>query len=130
MTTATPVLRFAMAHGLATMQRAIASSSEQQQHYDYIEAMACPSGCINGGGQVRMLSSRAGSSGGREPPRDTHARLAATRQHFVVATSTSPVARSNDGGPADMETSPFRKVPPLQLSMGAGKGVAVTDIQW
>ena len=28
-------------------------TAEQQHPYDYVEVMACPGGCVNGGGQLR-----------------------------------------------------------------------------
>ncbi|GKZ01545.1 hypothetical protein MPSEU_001105100 [Mayamaea pseudoterrestris] len=125
----TPVLRFAMAHGMQTMQRAI--SEKVRGNFDYIEAMACPSGCLNGGGQVMMQ--RSGSVG-REAPRDTQARLQAARRHFVnlntaLDEGTISGADASLAVPRDMHIS-FRKVPPMQLTLGAGKGVAVKDIQW
>lgn len=33
--------------------RAAAVSTEDSRGYDYVEVMACPSGCVNGGGQIR-----------------------------------------------------------------------------
>jgi hypothetical protein len=123
-TDTTPVLQFAMAHGMQTMQRAI-SNETVRGNFDYIEAMACPSGCLNGGGQVRTTSV------GREAPRETQARLQAATSYFVVPTvpMNGETIRADSAGPSDMQTS-FRKVPPMQLAMGAGKGVAVKDIQW
>jgi len=53
-----PVLKFAMAYGFKNIQRVIHRLTAAEptnnflQHYHYIEVMACPRGCINGGGQI------------------------------------------------------------------------------
>lgn len=56
----TPLLRFALAYGLANLKNVtdkVKKSSAgnlmaQRSMYDYVEMMACPSGCMNGGGQL------------------------------------------------------------------------------
>ena len=53
-TYSTPVLRFAIAYGMQTIQRALQSL----ENFDYLEAMACPAGCLNGGGQDSRVGSR------------------------------------------------------------------------
>ncbi|KAI9088877.1 iron hydrogenase [Phlyctochytrium arcticum] len=65
---AVPVLRFVAAYGFrnvqnlvrklnpkssATVRRRNAASSSAGNEYHYVEVMACPSGCINGGGQLK-----------------------------------------------------------------------------
>lgn len=47
------VLRFAAAHGFRNVQNVVQKLSKGRCSYDYVEFMACPSGCLNGGGQVR-----------------------------------------------------------------------------
>lgn len=56
----TPVLRFATAYGFKNIQLLLQKISKQQQSkhmhlrdYDFVEVMACPSGCLNGGGQIK-----------------------------------------------------------------------------
>jgi iron only hydrogenase large subunit-like protein len=94
--------------------------------YDYIEAMACPSGCLNGGGQNRVAE--------RETPTETRQRVATTTQ-FFGATDDSESSTRNTAvtkaplEPAQLVTS-YHVVPPLELSMGAAAGVAVKDIEW
>ena len=44
-------LRIAVAHGLANTQKLIAAIEAGEAHYDLIEIMACPGGCIGGAGQ-------------------------------------------------------------------------------
>mmetsp|Transcript_16098 Transcript_16098/g.25048 ORF Transcript_16098/g.25048 Transcript_16098/m.25048 type:complete len:428 (+) Transcript_16098:120-1403(+) len=112
-----PVLHFATAYGLQNIQRIIqpfksqSSSSSMSLHanvgpqqqvvdstssspYHYIEAMACPSGCINGGGQIVMPPTSSNGIGGdgvlqhaitgntRETPTQTRQRLLETQTIF------------------------------------------------
>jgi Iron only hydrogenase large subunit, C-terminal domain len=116
-----------MAHGLQVMQRAISSAGSSMEaggsRYHYVEAMACPSGCLNGGGQV--LPSASASNGFREPP-------------SAVKGSASRNLRAVPGPPSLLQGSvlneqlqtTFHAVQPLQLQYGAAKGMAVKDIQW
>lgn len=46
-------LRFAMAYGFRNIQNIVQKIKKKNCHYDYVEIMACPSGCLNGGGQLR-----------------------------------------------------------------------------
>ena len=45
-------LRFALAYGFRNIQTILRKVKQGLSQYDYIEVMACPSGCINGGGQL------------------------------------------------------------------------------
>ncbi|SJX63032.1 related to NAR1-similarity to human nuclear prelamin A recognition factor [Sporisorium reilianum f. sp. reilianum] len=38
------------------------AQQEDERGYDYVEVMACPSGCVNGGGQIRPPTETASSS--------------------------------------------------------------------
>eukprot|EP00514_Thraustochytrium_sp_LLF1b_P006133 CAMPEP_0184519922 /NCGR_PEP_ID=MMETSP0198_2-20121128/6888_1 /TAXON_ID=1112570 /ORGANISM="Thraustochytrium sp., Strain LLF1b" /LENGTH=568 /DNA_ID=CAMNT_0026910477 /DNA_START=115 /DNA_END=1821 /DNA_ORIENTATION=- len=49
-----PVLRFASAYGFRNIQTIIRQMKRGKCTYDYIEIMACPGGCLNGGGQARV----------------------------------------------------------------------------
>jgi hypothetical protein len=86
--TTTPVLRFAMAHGLQVMQRAMVavSSAIGERQYHYVEAMACPSGCVNGGGQIPATVTAGGSGGkpSRETPSESRARVASAARHLAL----------------------------------------------
>jgi iron only hydrogenase large subunit-like protein len=149
------VLRFAVAYGMQTIQRVFEPFQDKQQTgggaasssstsmaaapapaavspYDYIEAMACPSGCLNGGGQNRVAE--------RETPTETRQRVAKTTQFFVATNDDSQTSTSSSSNstvavaqaplePAQLVTS-YHVVPPLELSMGAAAGVAVKDIEW
>ncbi|MBK5242025.1 NADH-dependent [FeFe] hydrogenase, group A6 [Clostridium sp.] len=41
----------AVAHGLGNARKLLGLVRSGEKHYDFIEAMACPGGCVNGGGQ-------------------------------------------------------------------------------
>lgn len=45
-------LRFAIAYGFRNIQNVIRKMKSGRCEYDFIEVMACPSGCVNGGGQA------------------------------------------------------------------------------
>eukprot|EP00193_Tetraselmis_chui_P008082 CAMPEP_0177759780 /NCGR_PEP_ID=MMETSP0491_2-20121128/4912_1 /TAXON_ID=63592 /ORGANISM="Tetraselmis chuii, Strain PLY429" /LENGTH=518 /DNA_ID=CAMNT_0019275627 /DNA_START=362 /DNA_END=1915 /DNA_ORIENTATION=- len=47
------VLRFATAYGFRNIQTLMRKIKRDQCEYHYVEIMACPSGCLNGGGQMR-----------------------------------------------------------------------------
>ena len=40
-----------MAHGTANAQKVLDSIRAGEKHYDFIEIMCCPGGCVTGGGQ-------------------------------------------------------------------------------
>jgi len=45
------LLRTAIIHGLGNARKVLELIQQGQKSYDFIEVMACPGGCINGGGQ-------------------------------------------------------------------------------
>ncbi len=45
------VVRVAVASGLANAKKLLESVKSGEKEYDFIEIMACPGGCVNGGGQ-------------------------------------------------------------------------------
>ncbi|KAI3438965.1 hypothetical protein D9Q98_001379 [Chlorella vulgaris] len=47
------VLRFAAAYGFRNIQGLMRKVKLGRCEYDYVEVMACPSGCLNGGGQPK-----------------------------------------------------------------------------
>eukprot|EP00903_Cladosiphon_okamuranus_P012244 g11483.t1 len=61
------VLRFAYAYGFRNIQSILAKARRGKCPYHFIEVMACPSGCVNGGGQIKPKK--------REGPRDTRQRV-------------------------------------------------------
>ena len=50
-------LRFAVAYGFRNIQKVIRLMKSKRCHYHYIEVLACPGGCLNGGGQLKHLKS-------------------------------------------------------------------------
>lgn len=48
-------LRAAVAHGLGNARK-LMERVKEGEHFDFIEVMACPGGCINGGGQPMQVS--------------------------------------------------------------------------
>ena len=47
-------LKFAFAYGFRNIQNVVQKIKRKKCTYDFIEIMACPSGCVNGGGQIRV----------------------------------------------------------------------------
>ena len=45
-------LCFAIANGFRNIQNLVQKMKRKRCHYDFVEVMACPSGCLNGGAQV------------------------------------------------------------------------------
>ena len=50
-------LRFAKSYGFRNIQSVMLSLRRGLCTYDFVEVMACPSGCLNGGGQLRLEES-------------------------------------------------------------------------
>lgn len=46
-----PTLRAAVAHGLGNARKLLEQVRNGEEQYHFIEIMACPGGCVNGGGQ-------------------------------------------------------------------------------
>ncbi|NXN97243.1 NARFL factor, partial [Rhinopomastus cyanomelas] len=53
------LLQFALAYGFRNIQNLVQKLKRGKSPYHYVEVMACPSGCLNGGGQIKP----AGESG-------------------------------------------------------------------
>ncbi|MCP9258792.1 Cytosolic Fe-S cluster assembly factor NARFL [Dirofilaria immitis] len=52
----TKLLTVAKCYGFRNIQNQVQRLKRSKCDYDYVEIMACPSGCINGGGQIRGAS--------------------------------------------------------------------------
>ena len=50
-------IRVAVASGLANAKEIIEGVKNGTRHYDFVEIMACPGGCVNGGGQPTLPDS-------------------------------------------------------------------------
>lgn len=66
------VLRFAYAYGFRNIQSILAKARRGKCPYHFVEVMACPSGCVNGGGQIKPDK--------KEGPRDTRQRVDKVRR--------------------------------------------------
>ena len=64
-------LKFAKIYGFRNIQSLMLKLKRGKCDYDFVEVMACPSGCLNGGGQLR--------TSGVESPEDIRQRVAALR---------------------------------------------------
>ena len=49
--------RVAKAYGFRNIQNIMQKLKHRRCNYDYIELMACPAGCLNGGGQIKLEDS-------------------------------------------------------------------------
>lgn len=47
------VLKFAAAYGFRNIQNLVQKIKRGKSPYHFVEVMACPAGCLNGGGQIR-----------------------------------------------------------------------------
>eukprot|EP01025_Chloroclados_australasicus_P049156 TRINITY_DN5589_c0_g2_i8.p2 TRINITY_DN5589_c0_g2~~TRINITY_DN5589_c0_g2_i8.p2 ORF type:complete len:140 (-),score=18.99 TRINITY_DN5589_c0_g2_i8:194-613(-) len=46
-------LRFGKAYGFRNLQSLVRKIKNGTSQYDFVEVMACPGGCLNGGGQIK-----------------------------------------------------------------------------
>ncbi|CAB3234712.1 unnamed protein product [Arctia plantaginis] len=54
------VLRFAIVNGFRNIQNLVQKLKRGKSPYHYVEVMACPSGCLNGGAQIRPVAGESG----------------------------------------------------------------------
>ena len=47
------LLKFAIANGFRNIQNLVQKLKRKRCDYDFVEILACPSGCLNGGAQLR-----------------------------------------------------------------------------
>ena len=52
------ICKFLISYGLRNIQNIVRMIKSNKIKYDYVELMACPGGCINGAGQIRVEKSR------------------------------------------------------------------------
>lgn len=52
------LLKFAIANGFRNIQNLVQKLKRGKSNYHYVEVMACPSGCLNGGAQIRPQKSQ------------------------------------------------------------------------
>ena len=58
-------LRIAVAHGLGNIRKLCEDIQSGKAHYDFVECMACPTGCAGGGGQPIYEGQELGESRGK-----------------------------------------------------------------
>ncbi|KAG0547594.1 hypothetical protein BDA96_01G093900 [Sorghum bicolor] len=54
-----PVLKFALCYGFRNLQNIVRKIKMGKCEYHFIEVMACPSGCLNGGGQLKPVQGQS-----------------------------------------------------------------------
>lgn len=54
------VLKFALCYGFRNLQNVVRKLKIGKSDYHYLEIMACPSGCLNGGGQLKPKPGQSG----------------------------------------------------------------------
>lgn len=82
----TPNLKFARAYGFRNIQSLLQKMKRGTCDLDLVEVMACPSGCNNGGGQLKGLTSLSSSeafSGRGESPAEGKERVQAVEDLFI-----------------------------------------------
>jgi hypothetical protein len=65
-----PLMKFARIYGFRNIQSVLLKMKRKKCDYDYIEIMACPGGCVNGGGQIKEVE--------HESPREISNRIQKT----------------------------------------------------
>ncbi|CAL5205649.1 unnamed protein product [Lathyrus oleraceus] len=53
------VLKFALCYGFRNLQNTVRKLKTGKYDYHFLEIMACPSGCLNGGGQIKPISGQS-----------------------------------------------------------------------
>jgi len=136
------VLHFAIAHGMQTMQRALKQvvqtpirKSEKSNTLHYLEAMACPHGCVNGGGSARSSPSLSSATTDtktstssvliRETPTETRHRVQSTLGYLEV-----PPIDTQNTLRAHLPRTEYHVVPPMNYTTGAVAGEKVENMIW
>lgn len=127
------VLRFSTCYGFKNIQLLVqqlsSNTTRQGDISHFVEVMACPGGCINGGGLAKASTVMKGL---RERPSEMRQRIENTRVH--LRDSTGWIAGDMEKGmlndTVNLTHTRFHVVPKLELSTGATAGVKVDDTQW
>ncbi|KAJ1968580.1 Cytosolic Fe-S cluster assembly factor nar1 [Dispira parvispora] len=87
-------LRFAAVYGFRNIQTLVRKIKLGRCPYQFVEIMACPSGCINGGGQIRALTEPIPDTVGPMSPKEWVNLCEATYKSLPVQdpTANSPLA--------------------------------------
>ncbi len=137
------VLKFATSYGFKNIQLLLQQiRNNDVSNYHYVETMACPSGCVNGGGQIKSESSAynnssddlLGSIKRKEKPSEKHDRVRRAK-HFVLdmiacdedSSTKNSIVRENLK--SHLHTR-YHVVPKLELTTGSTAGVKLDDTKW
>ncbi|GMI10968.1 hypothetical protein TrLO_g9303 [Triparma laevis f. longispina] len=119
--------RFALAYGW----KAIQIITNNLSKYSYVEAMACPHGCLNGGGGIKDDESEYAK---KETSMEIKKRVANAREivtrEFGLDIALLDPPPSSPLTIIDPFTTTFRKVEALELRGGAVDGVEVSKTVW
>lgn len=130
----TPLLRVAAAYGFRNIQALVrrlrsppkrsggVGSSTSWCEHDYVEVMACPGGCLNGGGQLRP-----------PPGVPAAAHLDALERAFLAGDAAAALAAPSLAGPASglvIEPGAVRLMQPLQQPLPPPTTGAVDGQSW
>ena len=134
------VLNFATSYGFKNIQLLIQRmKSNKMDKYHYVETMACPSGCLNGGGQIKSetVSSSSGNdilgvNKRKEKPSEKRDRIMRGKS-FVL--DIFPPKNKDTFHRVKCESQKllhtrYHVVPKLELTTGSIAGVKVDDTNW
>lgn len=127
------VLRFSTCYGFKNIQLLVqqlsSNTARQGDISHFVEVMACPGGCINGGGLAKASSVMKGL---REKPSEMRQRIENTRVYLSDSTDwiADDTERDMLNDTVALTHTRFHVVPKLELSTGATAGVKVDDTQW
>ncbi|GMI12859.1 hypothetical protein TrRE_jg9430 [Triparma retinervis] len=123
--------RFALAYGFKSIQVLQSHLSKGSKTYDYMEVMACPSGCANGGGGIRAEG--AGGIEVKEGASDIKKRVESAvevAKAYVMDWELGEAAVAEEEGFGEAGKTTFKKVEALKLSGGNVDGVEVGQTVW
>ncbi len=109
---------FAIINGFRNIQGLVRKMKLNKCHYHFVEVMACPSGCVNGGGQLPVETERAGALGRME--KSVHA--ARLRASDIAKQSDLVYNRWVQDIPASMGS-----ISKFTTSLKERKGLSVAD---
>ena len=137
------LLKFATLYGFKNIQILVnqMKNNAGEEKYHYVETMACPSGCLNGGGQIKLEtkaleaseSDLLGSIRRKEKPSEKRERVQRNntfvRDMYPKNIKKEVVGDSKVCNQSLLHTR-YHVVPKLELSTGSTAGVKVEDTNW
>lgn len=92
---------------------------DEETGYDYVEVMACPGGCVNGGGQIRPPSVEKATSG-------ISMAISSGLQEQTEAQIDAPTSRLTLGGD-NMDAEGYPSISTPTTATGTGTNTPLTD---